>query len=153
MFRLQLNFGRFRLIYITSNIPIYFCIQIVLLPNVNKLDLFKGRDADAYQRKQLYEKYNCKQYYVKANIANTAPEVCKKLQFSISSMIHNGGLSCNCDPVGTMSNGSSVLTCKEAGGQCPCKPGVVGRTCNKCAPGYFGYGRNGCTGLYFICTY
>ena len=54
--------------------------------------------------------------------------------------------SCQCDPVGTKSNGSRGLTCKEAGGQCPCKPGVTGRRCERCEQGYFGFGRYGCTG-------
>lgn len=133
-----------------------FSFQIVLMPNVNRLPLFKARDSDALQRKQLYEKYGCKSYYVTANKADTAPEVCKKLQFSISSTIHNGALSCNCDPVGTMSNGSSVLTCQAAGGQCPCKPGVIGQRCDRCAPGHFGYGKDGCTGKFSnfdeVCT-
>lgn len=119
--------------------------SIVFVPNVNKLPIFQRRDSDAYQRKQLYEKYNCKQYYFTAKAAQSAPKVCKDIQFSISSLLHNGALSCQCDPVGTMSNGSSVLTCEAAGGQCPCKPGIVGQHCNKCAPGYFGFGRNGCT--------
>ncbi|XP_065161263.1 netrin-1-like isoform X2 [Atheta coriaria] len=38
---------------------------------------------------------------------------------------------CACHPVG-----SSGRTCNQATGQCPCKDGVTGTTCNRCAKGY-----------------
>ncbi|XP_008199140.1 netrin-1 [Tribolium castaneum] len=38
---------------------------------------------------------------------------------------------CDCHPIG-----SSGRTCNQATGQCPCKDGVVGTTCNRCAKGY-----------------
>ncbi|KFM80806.1 Netrin-1, partial [Stegodyphus mimosarum] len=40
--------------------------------------------------------------------------------------------ACDCHPVG-----SSGLTCNQTNGQCPCKDGVTGTTCNRCAKGYF----------------
>ena len=40
--------------------------------------------------------------------------------------------ACDCHPVG-----SSGLTCNQTSGQCPCKDGVTGTTCNRCAKGYF----------------
>ena len=46
---------------------------------------------------------------------------------------------CSCDPTGSI-NGS----CNLLGGQCACKVGVTGRTCNKCAPGFFGFSPAGC---------
>ncbi|XP_037938542.1 netrin-A isoform X2 [Teleopsis dalmanni] len=39
--------------------------------------------------------------------------------------------SCECHPIG-----SSGKTCNHTSGQCPCKDGVTGLTCNRCARGY-----------------
>ncbi|XP_059616824.1 netrin-B [Phlebotomus argentipes] len=38
---------------------------------------------------------------------------------------------CDCHPVG-----SSGRTCNHTSGQCPCKDGVTGLSCNRCAKGY-----------------
>ncbi|CAG7734785.1 unnamed protein product [Allacma fusca] len=39
--------------------------------------------------------------------------------------------ACECHPVG-----ASGRTCNQTTGQCPCKDGVTGLTCNRCAKGY-----------------
>ncbi|KAL6724376.1 hypothetical protein Aduo_019271 [Ancylostoma duodenale] len=39
--------------------------------------------------------------------------------------------SCGCHPVGSLSK-----SCNQTSGQCVCKPGVTGQTCNRCAKGY-----------------
>jgi len=39
--------------------------------------------------------------------------------------------SCNCHPVG-----ASGKICNQTNGQCPCKDGVTGLECNRCAKGY-----------------
>ncbi|XP_064456133.1 netrin-1-like [Ornithodoros turicata] len=39
--------------------------------------------------------------------------------------------ACDCHPVG-----ASGRTCNQTTGQCPCKDGVTGITCNRCAKGY-----------------
>ncbi|KAL1488141.1 hypothetical protein ABEB36_015099 [Hypothenemus hampei] len=40
-------------------------------------------------------------------------------------------IACDCHPIG-----ASGKTCNQATGQCPCKDGVVGITCNRCAKGF-----------------
>ncbi|KAF7473485.1 Hypothetical predicted protein [Marmota monax] len=40
-------------------------------------------------------------------------------------------LACDCHPVG-----AAGKTCNQTTGQCPCKDGVTGITCNRCAKGY-----------------
>ena len=47
---------------------------------------------------------------------------------------------CGCDPTGSYSS-----VCATIGGQCQCKPNVIGRRCDQCAPGSFGFGPAGCT--------
>lgn len=49
--------------------------------------------------------------------------------------------ACQCDPQGSLSG-----ECDKVGGQCRCKPNVMGRRCDQCAPGTYGFGVNGCTG-------
>ncbi|XP_015436026.1 PREDICTED: netrin-1-like [Dufourea novaeangliae] len=39
--------------------------------------------------------------------------------------------TCDCHPIG-----ASGKTCNQSTGQCPCKDGVTGTTCNRCARGY-----------------
>ncbi|KAH3869342.1 hypothetical protein DPMN_032505 [Dreissena polymorpha] len=39
--------------------------------------------------------------------------------------------ACDCHPVGALGR-----TCNASTGQCQCKDGVIGLTCNRCAPGY-----------------
>nr|AMY99575.1 netrin [Novocrania anomala] len=39
--------------------------------------------------------------------------------------------ACDCHPVGALGK-----TCNQTNGQCPCKDGVTGLTCNRCAKGY-----------------
>lgn len=40
-------------------------------------------------------------------------------------------VACDCHPVG-----AAGKTCNQTTGQCPCKDGVTGITCNRCAKGY-----------------
>ncbi|KTG33744.1 hypothetical protein cypCar_00019432 [Cyprinus carpio] len=43
----------------------------------------------------------------------------------------NECVACDCHPVG-----AAGKTCNQTTGQCPCKDGVAGITCNRCAKGY-----------------
>uniref|UniRef100_A0A8C4Q2E6 Netrin-1 n=1 Tax=Eptatretus burgeri TaxID=7764 RepID=A0A8C4Q2E6_EPTBU len=44
---------------------------------------------------------------------------------------HKACRPCECHPVG-----AAGKTCNQTSGQCPCKDGVTGLTCNRCAKGY-----------------
>lgn len=48
--------------------------------------------------------------------------------------------ACQCDPQGSRSS-----ECQAQGGQCECKPHVLGRRCDHCAPGSYGFGPLGCS--------
>ena len=49
-------------------------------------------------------------------------------------------VACGCNPVGTLAGSH----CTAYGGQCPCLPGVVGRTCDSCDIGFYGFSAAGC---------
>lgn len=49
--------------------------------------------------------------------------------------------ACECDRTGSLST-----ECDNLGGQCQCKPNVIGRRCDRCAPGTYAFGPGGCTG-------
>ncbi|XP_078680702.1 laminin subunit alpha-5-like isoform X1 [Branchiostoma floridae x Branchiostoma belcheri] len=59
---------------------------------------------------------------------------CRKSIMSLSAHYNDGANPCNCNP-----QGSSSQTCSPLGGQCPCKDNIVGRSCDVCATGYFGF--------------
>jgi len=56
---------------------------------------------------------------------------------------------CACDRVGTVHpHGDAAnrgpLPCDLDSGRCLCKPGVGGRRCDRCLPGFWGFGSAGC---------
>uniref|UniRef100_A0A8C5FLL0 Laminin, beta 2 (laminin S) n=1 Tax=Gadus morhua TaxID=8049 RepID=A0A8C5FLL0_GADMO len=57
----------------------------------------------------------------------------------IDSCAHVSPSACNCDPQGAASS-----VCDVRGGQCRCRPNVIGRRCDQCAPGTYGFGPSGC---------
>lgn len=47
---------------------------------------------------------------------------------------YDGALKCECSY-----DGSTSFECNTFGGQCSCKPNVIGRRCSECKTGYFGF--------------
>ena len=82
-------------------------------------------------------------YYKNADSreVNPVPPECAVLLNSVSYYLFDGGLNkpCECDPTG-----SESTLCDKYSGQCACKRNVVGRRCDRCAPGTFGFGADGC---------
>ncbi|XP_071818191.1 laminin subunit beta-1-like isoform X1 [Apostichopus japonicus] len=111
--------------------------SIVLVSQVNDNELFKGDSISNYRREQ-WEYYRCGESHLSGYHSRVAP-VCEQLMFSMSAIIHDGALDCECNPTGSFS-----AICEEFGGQCQCKPNVIGRKCDRCAPGTYGFGPNGC---------
>ncbi|TKS77036.1 Laminin subunit beta-1 [Collichthys lucidus] len=113
--------------------------SLVLIPKYTELPGFHGNEPEAEQRRDEMTRYMCLDSFMMTPMPALA-EMCSKLICSISSIIHDGALPCQCDPQGSQSG-----ECDKVGGQCLCKPNVMGRRCDQCAPGTFGFGGNGCT--------
>ncbi|XP_061694545.1 laminin subunit alpha-3 isoform X3 [Syngnathoides biaculeatus] len=64
----------------------------------------------------------------------TSSRFCRDSARSLAAFYNGGALPCNCDP-----SGSAGSVCDPDGGQCPCKPRVIGLRCTKCATGYYGF--------------
>ncbi|CAG6021045.1 unnamed protein product [Menidia menidia] len=114
--------------------------SLVLIPKYTELSGFQGNGQAAEQRQEDMARYMCLDSFMITPTPVLA-EMCSKLICSISSIIYDGALPCRCDPQGALSG-----ECERVGGQCRCKPNVIGRRCGQCAPGTYGYGIQGCTG-------
>uniref|UniRef100_A0A8C6P953 Laminin subunit beta-2 n=1 Tax=Nothobranchius furzeri TaxID=105023 RepID=A0A8C6P953_NOTFU len=113
-------------------------LQIALMPRHSSMEMFNAGDPASNIRKQTYERYRCYEG-TKSVIRPQMSDTCAKLISSMSAVINNGALSCNCDPQGSISS-----ICDVRGGQCRCRPNVIGRRCDQCAPGTYGFGPSGC---------
>uniref|UniRef100_A0A674NFC8 Laminin, beta 2-like n=1 Tax=Takifugu rubripes TaxID=31033 RepID=A0A674NFC8_TAKRU len=114
--------------------------SLVLIPKYTELPGFHGYEPEAEQRRQEMIHYMCMDSFLVTPMPALA-EMCSKLICSISSIIHGGALPCHCNPQGSLSS-----ECSKVGGQCHCKPYVIGQHCDQCAPGSYGFGVNGCIG-------
>ncbi|ESO89633.1 hypothetical protein LOTGIDRAFT_164938 [Lottia gigantea] len=66
-------------------------------------------------------------------------KLCKASIFSMTTYYLNGARSCDCDKDGSMS-----MECEVYSGTCRCKPGVGGRKCDECLPGFYDLSNTGC---------
>ncbi|XP_043934664.1 laminin subunit beta-1-like isoform X2 [Protopterus annectens] len=112
--------------------------SLVLLPRYTELIGFHGNDPIAVHHREEMERYMCLESFKMATMPALA-QMCIQLICSISAIIHDGALPCQCDPQGSISG-----VCEKIGGHCTCKPNVIGRRCDQCAPGTYQFGPNGC---------
>lgn len=123
---------------ITSTNAFVLVDSIALLPRYSSLEMFTAGDPASVARKQSFERYRCHET-AKSVSRPQMSEVCAKLITSMSALINDGALACECDPQGSLSS-----ECDVRGGQCRCRPNISGRRCEKCAPGAYGFGPSGC---------
>uniref|UniRef100_A0AAX7TKC3 Laminin subunit beta-2 n=1 Tax=Astatotilapia calliptera TaxID=8154 RepID=A0AAX7TKC3_ASTCA len=112
---------------------------IALMPRHSAMEMFNAGDPASNIRRQTYERYHCHDG-AKSVTRPLMSDTCAKLISSMSAIINDGALPCNCDPQGSISS-----LCDVRGGQCRCRPNVIGRRCDQCAPGMYGFGPSGCT--------
>lgn len=111
--------------------------SVLLVPNVDYIPIYQGPGLPEYMLNEFL-RFRCQQAQY-PSIKQELPEECKRHTFSISAVLYNGALPCQCDPMGSL-----TIECDPSGCQCPCKENVVGRRCDKCAPGTWGFGPDGC---------
>uniref|UniRef100_A0A3P8YNK8 Laminin subunit alpha 3 n=1 Tax=Esox lucius TaxID=8010 RepID=A0A3P8YNK8_ESOLU len=73
-------------------------------------------------------------YLLSSQSPVTSSQFCRDSARSLVAAYNDGALPCSCDPSGSTGPG-----CDPAGGQCPCRPYVIGRQCSRCATGYYGF--------------
>uniref|UniRef100_A0A8C2XM76 Laminin, beta 2 (laminin S) n=1 Tax=Cyclopterus lumpus TaxID=8103 RepID=A0A8C2XM76_CYCLU len=100
--------------------------SIALMPRHSSMEMFNAGDPASNNRKQAYERYRCHEGAKSGSVTS-----CRF--FSVLPT------ACSCDPQGSMSS-----MCHVRGGQCHCRPNVIGRRCDQCAPGTHGFGPSGC---------
>ncbi|KAK2143515.1 hypothetical protein LSH36_834g00055 [Paralvinella palmiformis] len=112
--------------------------SIVFVPDHNKSTAFIEAESDL-RRDQLV----CEQRLIALSSRQAALEdpVCAKFAYATTLQMASGALPCQCDSLGTIPG----TTCEANGGQCHCKPGVYGRQCDICAPGFYNKTIQGCT--------
>ncbi|XP_012282234.1 laminin subunit beta-1 isoform X2 [Orussus abietinus] len=113
--------------------------SIVLRPRIDTIPFFSESGLGELRR-QEYERYRCNEFLDEVGgYRNDLIEICGKFHNSIGYYVFDGAHACECNRTGSHS-----LLCKQYGGICPCKPNVVGRRCDRCAPGTYGFGPEGC---------
>uniref|UniRef100_UPI00358E9050 laminin subunit beta-2-like isoform X2 n=1 Tax=Myxine glutinosa TaxID=7769 RepID=UPI00358E9050 len=137
-YTIRIEFKRYTL---RGDVPNAFVLvdSLLLIPNFSSLEMFIAGDAASSARRDAFERHRCQEGLWPV-IKRHPPPTCTHLLSSMAALVHNGSLACYCHPEGSMEH-----TCKPDGGQCPCRPHVIGRRCDQCAAGSYNLGQSGCT--------
>lgn len=68
------------------------------------------------------------------NSPGNSSEFCRNSARSLVAAFNDGALPCNCHR-----KGATSPTCNPEGGQCDCRPHIIGRQCSRCQTGFYGF--------------
>uniref|UniRef100_A0A4W4F2M8 Laminin subunit beta-2 n=1 Tax=Electrophorus electricus TaxID=8005 RepID=A0A4W4F2M8_ELEEL len=117
--------------------------SIVLMPHCKNLEIFSGSgseggDVVTNSAWDTFQRYRCLENS-QSVVKTPMPDICLQTPLHLSLCLALSLSACECDPQGSLST-----VCDPNGGQCQCRPNVVGRNCDKCAPSTFHFGPQGC---------
>ncbi|XP_064615951.1 laminin subunit gamma-1-like [Liolophura sinensis] len=112
--------------------------SIVPLPSLSQYPSYRSADNET---KLQYDECVTNVAALSTRSQHVQSPTCRALSFSVGTQINLGASDCGCDQVGTQLG----TQCNGFGGECACKPGVAGRTCNTCDLGYYNFTDSGCT--------
>lgn len=108
-------------------------IEYVLAVPTNEYDeKMLESDESIDRRGEFIQQCGQNSFYVPTNVDEG---FCKAAVVSVAADFNNGAFKCNCDAEGA----NAKHRCEAFGGQCECKPNVIGRACSRCAPGFYGF--------------
>lgn len=111
--------------------------SLVLVANYSGISMFHG-SVEGVQRSREFDELKCQERAMQLP-KQPQNDICASLVLSMNAILHDGALDCDCDQQGSVSS-----ICDKSGGQCICKPNVMGRRCDQCVPGTFDLGPDGC---------
>ncbi|CAM4853839.1 unnamed protein product [Rotaria socialis] len=116
--------------------PVISIDSIVFVPVIEKIDVFSNHPSLL----NSYETQQCKQLALIVAQPIEVPEMCQKIICGLNALTIGRTLPCDCDPTGSLNT-----QCDPIGGQCRCKPYVMGTKCHLCVPGSYYFSPDGCT--------
>ncbi|CAJ0952788.1 unnamed protein product, partial [Mesorhabditis belari] len=138
-YEIRVQFGEKRTGIVNDRSAFMLIDSIVLAPPTESLSVFSSTPR-GQQHKTEYDRYQCRNVALSLTPLKDYSEVCAKYICPVAAMAFNKSLDCDCDQTGSVSG-----VCNPRGGQCECKPNVVGRRCDQCAVGTYGFGPSGCS--------
>lgn len=82
---------------------------------------------------------NTGQCVCKTNVEGLKCDQCVNGTSNLNKDDPDGCSVCSCNPLGSLDGTCDLLT-----GNCKCKPGVTGNTCDQCQDGFYGLSESGC---------